>query len=53
MKIENGMIGQGIPFQRVRRITGYLTSDINKFNNAKREELNDRVKHTLRKETNG
>ena len=36
-----------IPFERVRRITGYLVGDLEKFNDAKRSELNDRVKHSL------
>ena len=32
-------------FQRIRRITGYLTGDINTWNNAKKHELKDRIKH--------
>lgn len=35
------------PFQRIRRITGYLSS-VDRFNNAKLAELNDRVKHEVR-----
>ena len=35
------------PFNRIRRITGYLVGDIDRFNNAKRAEVNDRVKHTI------
>lgn len=35
-----------LPFQRIRRITGYLVGDLNRFNNAKRAEVNDRVKHS-------
>lgn len=35
-----------VPFQRIRRITGYLVGDLNRFNNAKRAEAEDRVKHT-------
>ena len=35
-----------IPFQRIRRITGYLVGDLGRFNNAKRAEALDRVKHT-------
>lgn len=35
-----------VPFQRIRRITGYLVGDLNRFNNAKRSEVCDRVKHT-------
>lgn len=36
-----------VPFERVRRITGYLVGDLDRFNNAKRAEVNDRVKHSL------
>ena len=36
----------GIPFQRIRRITGYLVGTLDRFNNAKRAEVQDRVKHT-------
>lgn len=32
-------------FQRIRRITGYLVGDVDRWNNAKRAELSDRVKH--------
>lgn len=35
-----------IPFQRIRRITGYLVGDLGRFNDAKRAEVEDRVKHT-------
>lgn len=35
-----------VPFQRIRRITGYLVGDMNRFNNAKAQEVRDRVKHT-------
>ena len=34
-----------IPFERIRRITGYLTGTTNTWNNAKKSELKDRVKH--------
>lgn len=33
------------PFERIRRITGYLVGTMNKWNNAKRAEERDRVKH--------
>ncbi len=33
------------PFQRIRRITGYLVGTLDRFNNAKRAEEADRVKH--------
>lgn len=37
----------GIPFQRIRRITGYLVGTLDRFNNAKRAEVRDRVKHEM------
>ena len=37
--------GQGVPFQRIRRITGYLVGTLKRFNNAKRAEERDRVTH--------
>lgn len=44
--LDKIVIGNGVSFERVRRITGYL-STVKRFNNAKRAELNDRVKHSL------
>ena len=35
-----------LKFQRIRRITGYLVGDLNRFNNGKRAEVMDRVKHS-------
>ena len=35
-----------VPFNRIRRITGYLVGDLNRFNDAKAAEVRDRVKHT-------
>lgn len=37
----------GEPFQRIRRITGYLVGTLDRFNNAKRAEEADRVKHAM------
>jgi len=34
-----------VPFERIRRITGYLVGTLDRFNNAKRSEERDRVKH--------
>jgi len=34
-------------FERVRRITGYLVGELDRFNDAKREEVEDRVKHLV------
>ena len=36
-----------VPFERIRRITGYLVGTIDRFNDAKRAEVQDRVKHTI------
>lgn len=36
-----------VPFQRIRRITGYLVGDLGRFNDAKRFEVMDRVKHGM------
>ena len=41
------VIGQGVGFERTRRITGYLVGSVDRFNNAKRSEEHDRVKHSL------
>lgn len=43
-------VGKGIKFERIRRITGYLVGSISRFNDAKRAEERDRVKHSLKKE---
>ena len=36
---------QSVPFERIRRITGYLSTSVN-FNNGKKAELHDRIVHT-------
>ena len=38
---------QKTPFERIRRITGYLVGTLDRFNDAKRHEVEDRVKHGL------
>ncbi|HIS85179.1 MAG TPA: anaerobic ribonucleoside triphosphate reductase [Candidatus Faecivicinus avistercoris] len=53
----NGVIGNTCPncgrheddirFERIRRITGYLVGTLDRFNNAKRAEEHDRVKHGM------
>ena len=35
------------PFHRIRRITGYLVGTLDRFNNGKRAEEKDRVKHSI------
>ena len=42
---ELNRYGEGVGFERIRRITGYLVGTVDRFNNAKRAEVNDRVKH--------
>lgn len=42
--VKDGKVGEGVGFDRIRRITGYL-SGVDNFNNAKQAELKDRVKH--------
>jgi len=46
-RIEEKMIGEGVGFERIRRITGYLVGTIDRFNNGKRAEERDRVKHSV------
>ena len=56
----NGIIGDHCPncgraeddvrFERIRRITGYLVGTLDRFNNAKRAEEHDRVKHGINPE---
>lgn len=40
------------PIQRIRRITGYLVGTLDRFNDAKRAEEHDRVKHQVKKMEN-
>ena len=49
MKPENMHVkmGEGVGFERIRRITGYLVGTMDKWNDAKRAEERDRVKHGL------
>lgn len=44
---EPVLIGQDMGFERIRRITGYLVGTVDRFNNAKRAEEHDRVKHGI------
>ena len=38
--------GEGVKFERIRRITGYLVGTVDRFNDAKAAEVKDRVKHS-------
>lgn len=42
----NGMVGEGVEFERIRRITGYLTT-VKRANNAKTAEMRDRLVHSV------
>ena len=41
------LVGEGVGFERIRRITGYLVGTLDRFNNAKRAEEQDRLKHNV------
>ena len=47
MSEKDIMIGEGVKFERIRRITGYLVGTLDRFNDAKRAEVEDRVKHSV------
>ena len=42
-----GVFADAQPFLRIRRITGYLVGTLDKFNDGKKSEERDRVKHTV------
>ena len=44
------VVGERQGFERIRRVTGYLAGDVKRFNNGKRAEEKDRVKHSGIKE---
>lgn len=46
-------MGQGVKFERIRRITGYLVGTMEKWNDAKKAEERDRVKHGVGGKENG
>ncbi len=52
MKAEEKKIGEGVSFERIRRITGYLVGTVDRFNNGKKAEVRDRVKHEAPKKKN-
>lgn len=47
MKKEN--FGEGVKFERIRRITGYLVGTMERWNDAKKAECRDRVVHGSKK----
>lgn len=48
-KVKNvdGKVGEGVKFERIRRISGYLVGTIDRFNDAKAAEVKERVKHGI------
>ena len=42
------VVGEGVKFDRIRRITGYLVGTLDRFNNAKKAEVNDRGTHATK-----
>lgn len=46
-KVAMDEIGKNVGFERIRRITGYLVGTMDKWNDAKKAEEHDRVKHGL------
>ena len=42
---KQSVVGKDVPFERIRRITGYLVGTMDKWNDAKKAEDHDRVKH--------
>ena len=49
-KVKNvdGKVGEGVKFERIRRITGYLVGTIDRFNDAKAAEVRERIKHGMK-----
>ncbi len=45
-QVSKKMVGEDVEFERIRRITGYLVGTVDRFNNGKKAEEHDRVKHT-------
>ena len=41
------IVEKKVPFERIRRITGYLVGTTDRWNNAKSTELEDRVNHSV------
>ncbi len=46
--MSNKKPGEGVFFERIRRVTGYLTGSLERWNDAKKAEEKDRVKHDIR-----
>ena len=42
-ELNKEQLGEGVPFERIRRITGYLVGTLERFNDGKAAEVNDRM----------
>ena len=49
-EIDLEYVYRGKPFHRLRRITGYLVGTLDRWNNGKKAEERDRVKHSAGEE---
>lgn len=45
MQSSKEKLGEGVKFERIRRISGYLVGTLDRWNDAKKAEEHDRVKH--------
>ena len=48
VNIIDGKVGDGVKFERIRRITGYLVGTLDRFNDAKAAEVKERIKHGIK-----
>lgn len=48
MEKDKKKIGEGVGFERIRRLTGYLVGTLDRWNNAKKAEEKDREKHNIK-----
>ena len=42
---RQSVVGNHVEFERIRRLSGYLVGPMDKWNDAKKAEERDRVKH--------
>ena len=52
METKKEVVGEGVKFERIRRITGYLVGTLERFNDAKYAEVKDRVTHDGKEDIN-
>lgn len=48
LKKQEERVGEGVGFERIRRITGYLVGTLDRWGDAKRAEERDRVRHEVK-----